>query len=172
MDAVSLLRQQFQLFHQFLEGTVADVSPEIGQLQAGGRSMPIGALYMHVVNSEDRILNGLVKGEPPLEMTSWAGKTGTSEPAPMGPPWDEWAGRVQVDLAAAREYAQAVYANTDAYLAGLSADDLDRGLDLSGLGLGQQTVGSLVGLLLWNAGAHCGEVSTLKGLQGMKGYPV
>ncbi|MFN8514390.1 MAG: DinB family protein [Thermomicrobiales bacterium] len=172
MDAVDLLRQQFQAFHHFLEGTVADVSPEVGQLQPGGTAMPIGAVYVHVVNSEDRILSGLVKGEPPLEMTAWAGKLGTSEPAPMGPPWNEWAGRVQVDLAAAREYAQAVYANTDAYLAGLSAADLDRGLDLSGIGLGQQTVGSLMSLLLWNAGAHCGEVSLIKGLQGLKGYPV
>lgn len=172
MDAVSMLRQQFQMFHQFLEGTVADVSPAVGQLQPGGAAMPIGALYMHVVNSEDRILNGLVRGAPPLEMTDWAGKTGASESAPMAPPWNEWAGRVRVDLAAAREYARAVYANTDAYLAGLSAADLDRGLDLSGLGLGQQTVGSLLGLLLWNAGAHCGEASTIKGLQGLKGYPV
>ena len=43
MDAVSLMRQQFQLFHQLLEGTVADVSPEVGQLQPGGAAMPIGA---------------------------------------------------------------------------------------------------------------------------------
>lgn len=172
MDAVGMLRQQFQLFHQMLEGTVADVGPEIGQLQPGGAAMPVGAIYMHVISSEDRILNGLVKGEPPLEMTTWAGKTGASEPAPMGPPWSEWANRVQVDLAAARAYAQAIYANTDAYLAGLSADDLDRELDLSALGLGQQTVGSLLGLLLWNAGAHCGEASVVKGIRGLRGYPV
>lgn len=172
MDAITMLRQQFGAFHQFLEGTVADVSAEVGHTQAGGTTLPIGALYVHIVNSEDRILNGLVKGEPPLEMTAWAGKTGTSEPAPMSPPWDEWAGRVQVDLAAARAYGQAVYANTDAYLASLSPDDLDRALDLTGLGLGQQTVGSLMGLLLWNAGVHCGEISTIKGLQGLKGYPV
>jgi len=105
-------------------------------------------------------------------MTAWAGRTGASEPAPMAPPWNEWANRVQVDLAAAREYAQTVYTDTDTYLAGLSADELDRGLDLSGLGLGQQTVGSLMGLLLWNAGAHCGEASTIKGLHGLKGYSV
>ena len=60
MDAVDLLRQQFQAFHHFLEGTVADVSPEVGQLQPGGTAMPIGAVYVHVVNSEDRLLNVLV----------------------------------------------------------------------------------------------------------------
>jgi hypothetical protein len=172
VDAIALLRQQFQITHNFLEGTMADLTEEQAHWSPPGAAMPIAAVYAHVVTSEDAIINGLVQQVVPLSSGNWAGRTGLSEGPPMGPPWAEWAGRVRVDLAAVREYAQAVYANTDAYLANLTEEDLDEPLDLSALGLGQQTVGSLMGLLIWNAGAHCGEISSVKGLQGLKGYPV
>jgi hypothetical protein len=172
MDSVALLRQQYQLAHSLLEGTIADLGTEQAHWSPPGAAMPIAAEYIHILASEDGLLNGVLKGTAPLAATSWAGRTGSSEAPPMAPPWAEWAARVRVDLPAAREYAQAVYANTDTYLAGLTAADLDRGLDLSAMGLGQQTVGSLLALLIWNAGAHCGEISSLKGMQGLKGYPV
>lgn len=40
------------------------------------------------------------------------------------------------------------------------------------VGLGQQTLGSSLGnLLVLNAAAHTGEISAVKGLQGLQGYP-
>jgi hypothetical protein len=88
------------------------------------------------------------------------------------PAWNEWARHVEVNLPALQQYAQAVYANTEEYLASLSDDDLDRALDLSALGLGQHTVASLLSTALSNVQWHCGEIACLKGLQGMRGYPV
>jgi hypothetical protein len=172
MDSVALLRQQYQLTHNLLEGTMADVSSEQAHWAPPGAAMPIAAQYAHILNSEDGLVNGFLRRTQPLVATSWAGRTGLSEPPTAAPPWNEWAARVQVDLAATREYAQAVYANTDAYLAELTAEDLDQPLDLSMIGMGQQSVGFLLQLLIWNAGAHCGEISSLKGVQGQKGYPV
>ena len=64
-----------------------------------------------------------------------------------------------------------VYAATDEYLASLSDDDLNRSLNLAGLGVGQQTLGWLLTLMLANVNWHTGEIACLKGLQGAKGYP-
>jgi hypothetical protein len=78
---------------------------------------------------------------------------------------------VQVDLDVIPGYAQAVYAATDAYLAGLTDEDLSRTMDLSSWGVGEQTLGWLLSLMLGNVEWHTGEISCLKGLQGAKGYP-
>ena len=95
------------------------------------------------------------------------------EMPPLGPGGDlkTWSRRVTVDLPALRRYGQAVYAATDEYVASLTPEALARPLDLSALGLGQQSVMFVLTALLVNASMHCGEISCLKGLQGLKGYP-
>jgi hypothetical protein len=170
-SAVSLLRQQFQIGHQFLEGTLQGTTAKHAHWTPPGKAQPLGANYAHVVISEDGLVNGLLKGTMPLLASSWEGKTGISELPPQAPPWNEWAGRVQVDLDKLHRYAQAVYAATDSYLASLSDEDLNRPLDLSAIGLGQQTVGSFLSILVFNIHTHTGEIACLKGLQGLQGYP-
>ncbi len=64
---------------------------------------------------------------------------------------------------------KAVYAATDEYLASLTDADLNRSLDLSGLGVGQQTLGWLLTLMLANVNWHTGEIACPKGLQGAGG---
>jgi len=95
-------------------------------------------------------------------------------PSP-GPEWVNyatWTRRVQIELGALRQYAQAVAAETDAWIAGLSDADLDRPVDLSAAGLGQHTLGTAIGLLIANhLGTETGEISALKGIQGARGYP-
>src|SRR3990172_9557885 len=156
---VSFLRGQFEAAHGVLEGPGAAVTA-------------VAAQYAHIVASEDAIVNGMLKGGPPLAATTWAGKTGLSEMPPQGFDWVQWAKGVRVNLAQLREYARAVYENTDAYLASLSDEDLARPLDLSSLGVGQKTLGWMLSIQLGNVDHHCGEISCLKGLQGAKGYPM
>ena len=173
MDSISMLRQQFQNAHGLLEGTMQGVTPEHAQWSPPGTANPLGSTYAHIVLGEDRILNGMARGAQPLLETSWAGKLGLSEPPPpRGGDVAEWSRRVKVDLPALQKYAQAVYANTDQYLASLKPEDLERQVDLSAFGMGQQPLALLVGsLLLSHINNHCGEIACLKGLQGGKGYP-
>jgi hypothetical protein len=167
------LREAFDGSHQILEQTMADVTADQAGWSPPGIANPLGATYAHTVLSEDMMVNGMLKGSAPIMATSFAGKAGVSEPPP--PPdkdYGEWARKVQVDLAAAREYAKAVYQNTSDYVGSLNESDLQRPLDLSAFQLGQQTVGwFLTNVLLWHVNAHCGEISCLKGLQGARGYP-
>ncbi len=172
MDATTLLREQFKVAHGMLEGTMQDVTAEHAHWSPPGKANPLGATYAHVVIGEDVMFNRMVKGAAPLFATTWAGKTGLSEPPPTpdSGSWDEWARSVQIDVPALQGYAKAVYEASDEYLASLSADELARELDLSQLG--KQTVGWFLGnIALSHISHHCGEVACLKGLQGAKGYP-
>ena len=177
MEATTLLREQLQVAHQWLEGTMADVTPEQAHWTPPGIATPLGASYAHVLTSEDMIIKGMLQQTAPLLASTWAGRTGLSEPPPMpGPAWGEygpWTRRVQIDLPALRAYGQAVYEATAAYLAGLTPADLDRPVDLSGVGLGQVTLGwVLSNLVIAHSHDLMGEISCLKGLQGVRGYPM
>jgi hypothetical protein len=78
-----------------------------------------------------------------------------------------------VDLASTRKYAKVVYAASDEFLASLSPGDLERPVDLTAVGLGKSTMGDVIHKgIVGNGFTHCGEISCLKGLQGMRGYPI
>lgn len=176
MDAVSLLREQLTEAHTLLEAVMQGVTPEAAHWMPPGQANPVGATYAHVVLSEDRTINGVLQHRRPLYETTWAGKTGMSELMPQqGEEWNDyanWTRRLTVDLPAVHAYAKAVYANTDAYLASLSPDDLDKQLDLSGVGGSQVTLGHVLGRsVVGHVDNISGEISCLKGLQGLQGYP-
>ncbi len=170
MDSISLLRQQLQEAHQFLEMTMQDVTAEQAHWAPPGKASPLGANYAHLVTGEDFIIHGMLKGGAPLAASAGAGKVGVSELPPQDGAWDQWARKVKVDLPALRQFAQSVYAASDEYLASLTPDDLSRPVELPGLG--QQNVAFVVsGAVIGHVNSHMGEISCLKGLQGAKGYP-
>jgi hypothetical protein len=76
---------------------------------------------------------------------------------------------VRVDLAAMHQYSRAVAEATDAWLASLSPQDLERKIETP---IGELDLAQLLEtFVLWHINAHCGEISALKGCQGAKGYP-
>ena len=172
MDAVELLRQQFQLARRAFEGTLADVTTEQLNWQPPGAALPIVAHCGHALSGQDINVNELVKGGAPLATTNWEGRTGFSELPPRGQPWGEWARRVQGDLPVLREYARAVFDATEELLKSIGAADLDRMVDPLVSRLGQRPVGVTLSLVIADALLHAGELSCLKGLRGAKGYPM
>jgi hypothetical protein len=176
MDAITLLREQLTEAHAFLEATMQDVTPETAHWTPPGQANPLGATYAHVILFEDRTINGILLHRKPLYETTWLGKTGISDLTPSfgeeGHDYAAWTRRMKVDLPALRQYAQAVYANSDEYLASLSPEDLDRSLDLRGVGGGLVTLGhALSRRIVAHVDNIAGEISCLKGLQGLQGYP-
>ena len=81
----------------------------------------------------------------------------------------EWGRRVKVNLPEVQEYGNAVFAGVDGYLASLSDDDLANEVDLP---FGKFTLAWLFNILILNNNCHTGEISVLKGLHGLKGYPM
>lgn len=111
----------------------------------------------------------MLKGGPPLMATSWAGKTGISEAPPEGPEWFDWGRRVKVDTSKLHNYGQAVFASTDAYIASLKESDYSRIVQTPA---GQMSVLQMVTIVSHHMRDFAGEISCLKDLQGLKGYPV
>ena len=171
MPAVTLLREQIQQAHAFLQATVEDVTNEQAHWLPPGTANPLAATYVHAIASEDLAINMVLKGGAPLYTERADDETGISEVQPLST--SEWARRVRVDMPILLQYARLVHATTDAYLATLNDDDLARELDLANFGLGQMTVGVLLSrMVLAHIDNMCGEISVLKGLQGAKGYPI
>jgi hypothetical protein len=174
---VELVRRIVRDARQVLDGTMADVSQSQADFIPPGIANPLGATFAHVVCTEDLVVQGMFRQVAPLFASSWAGRTGLSEPMPTpGVNWTDygpWTRRVKIDLDALRAYAQAVAEQTDSWLAGLSEADLDQPLDLSGVGLGQHSWASGIALVLGNhLGTETGEIAVLKGIQGARGYPM
>ena len=175
MTAIDVYRNLLKTAHDALEGTVAGVTTEQETWDPPGNAFSIAANYAHVVTSEDMAVQRLLRGKDLVAATTWAGRTGMSELPPLGPGAGDlkaWSRQAKIDMPVLQRYGQEVYAATEEYVASLTPEGLARSLDLSVLGLGQQPVAFILNALVVNAAMHCGETSCLKGLQGLKGYPM
>ncbi len=174
MDAVSLLRNDFAAAWRALTATMADVTPEHAHWMPTGTANPISATYAHILFTTDMFVNLLMKHGTPLFATTWAGKTGASEPMPLLENWNDygaWTRRLKVDLPAMQEYALAVHDSATEFLATLTPEALDQMVDLSALGAGQVPLGMTIARqLIAHTDSITGEISCLKGSQGAGGY--
>jgi hypothetical protein len=75
---------------------------------------------------------------------------------------------VTLDLDLFRQYAAAVYQSTDEYLASLTDAELDRIVD-PGFAPAMPIGSFVANILAWHTATHQGEISALKGVQGMNG---
>lgn len=171
---VNTLRDQLTLAHQILEDTIKGVSAEHAHWQPASNAHSVAANYAHVIVQEDVIISALLKGEKPLFATQYAEMTGLSQLPPLPTTqlvnWQAWGQHLEVDLAAAQAYSQSVYANTHTYLESISDEDLGQTINTGFLG--EMTKFELLNLtVLTNCNWHTGEISAVKGLQGLQGYP-
>lgn len=170
----SILRAALEFAHQtVMEGTMADVDQELANRPTDGKANPIGACYAHAIGAEDAIVNGILKGEQPLFAGSWAGRTGMDRPMPwpgvVEGDTGEWYHSVQVDLPALRQYAQAVYANSEAFIGSASDETLAREIDALGMRMPLATLFEI--FVTGHCNSLAGEISAIKGTFGKKGYP-
>ncbi len=169
METIVVLRQQLKDSHGWLEGTMQGLTDAQVHWKPAGRANPISGCYGHVILGEDWAIS-VLKGGAPLMAGSHAGKTGFSAMPPQeGNDWHQWALDLKVDVSAARAYAQAVADNADKYIASLKPADLDR--VVNGPAGPQPVYWWLSSAIIGHIHEFTGEISCLKGLQGLKGYP-
>jgi hypothetical protein len=119
LNGVARLRQQVRQRHTDLNVGAA------AWLHGASISKPWPSrvrLYMHALCVEDLTIQSVLRDGAPLFTSLWQNE--------CGPP----------DLPALRQYAEAVYTSTDAYLGGLPSDGLSRIVDLAKLGMGRRTL--------------------------------
>jgi hypothetical protein len=131
----------------------------------GATITSIAAIYAHTIFGEDGLLNGMVRGETPVYYKGgWSEKIGIDMPqGGLEPDWD-----VNMDLGLFRKYAADVYRSTDEYLASATDAEFERIVE-PGFAP-PMPVSTFVGnVLVWHVATHQGEISALKGVQGMNG---
>ena len=145
------------------------VTDEEAHYTPPGSVNSIAAQMVHVVTELDFYLIGMVAGKEPLLKSSFAGKSGISEPpaADSQHEWlRKWGKTIRVDLSALHEYRQAVFTEIDSYLETLTDNDLQKEFKPG------QTILSIFDIMMRDIAIHTGEISCIKGLQDLKGYPV
>lgn len=154
-----------------MEVTMADVTDSSAHFSNTGKAIPVGAAYAHAVIAEDMVVATMLAKKSPLASDN--SKTGLSIPMPSQAEWnkhEQWYKTVKVDLPKLRKFAQRVYKATDDYLATLKDKDLDRVMDVPGMG--KQNLAWLISnFVILHIANLTGEVSAIKGVQGLKGYP-
>jgi hypothetical protein len=166
MDVKTLLREQMHAMHGTLEAAIGDCREDIIAHKAPGSTINcIGAIYAHVVMGEDGLVNHLMRGVTPVYFErGWAPKIGVEMPqGGMEPDWS-----VTIDLDLFRQYAADVYATTDAYLASATDAELGKIVD-AGFAPPMPVHSFFANILAWHVATHQGEISALKGVQGVNG---
>jgi hypothetical protein len=168
MDSIALLKQLFDTSHRWYLGTVEGLTEQQANFVPPGTTHPIGALIQHTIMSEDSLIHTRLMGQPSIwERDGWGERTG--QQSLQGA--DEAAYRAfRMQPNALDEYREAVWRETDAYLDTLNEADLDREIELRP-GRTMSFAGYF-GIVLNNNFSHVGEISVVKGLQGLKGYAV
>ena len=168
MDFRAYARGQFQFTHRAFEQVVADLDEQLLRQASGTLNSP-AVIYAHVVTAEDGIVNGICLGRPSIFNAEWAGKTGV--PLKQTPMLEaDWAKTVRMNLPAFREYAQAVYAATDAAIATMDDALAEKVIDTP-FGTKQPVLEFLANLGVTHAWGHMGEIAAIKGAAGLKGLP-
>lgn len=174
ITAVSVLLEQLKDAHQAISATMDGVTDEVAAFTPPGKANPIAGTYAHLIMSEDFFVQGMLKKGQPLFEGEWKDKTGASEvqPTEWETAYPKWLKEVTVDIAQMNDYAKAVFAASEAYVATLNDEDLGEEIDMSMFGMGMRPISSFIGgLIIAHARDIHGEISVLKGIQGLKGYP-
>jgi hypothetical protein len=106
--------------------------------------------------------------------TDFKDKTGASEvqPTDWAVEYPKWLKEVKLDISQFRAYTKAVYEASEKYIATLTDEDLEKDIDMSAASMGtRKTYDFIANLISGHAYPIMGEISVLKGIQGLKGYP-
>lgn len=167
MEAVEYLRRQIERMRRLTDSVLKDLTDEQLNWIPPGVTNPIRATLIHVFTGEDYFVQSALRGTTTIwETERWGDRFGLTTPLGQDP-WEELR-RTPISLATLLTYQQAVYAATDAYLADLTAADLNRSVRLYG---NERMVADVFTLIVVHAASHMGEIAALKGVQGGKGLP-
>ena len=168
MDSLTLLKKQLSNLRELSGNALAGLTDETINWVPSGTANSIGVNLLHMVGGEDYFINVLVRKQEMVWNAQWAQTVGV--PIPPGGSPETWtqAKAAHLPLESLLAYIQAVWQAREAYLAQLSNDDLDQSVDLFGQ---PGTLADLLSMTISHSSTHLGEISVIKGLQGLTGWP-
>lgn len=151
--------------HRMVDIAMQDLTPEVAHFEPGGTTNTIAQLLAHVSMGEDNAFNRVLQGgQSIIEAENWYARTGI--PEGRGAIWQKgWT----LNVEALAEYREKVKASSLAYLEKLDVSSLDKDVEWFN---GPRPASNIIQVVVTNhVLGHAGEISTIKGLQGLKGLP-
>jgi hypothetical protein len=164
MDLIEYVRANLADAHRMLGIAMQDLSEDVAHWQPPGTANTIGALLAHMVTGEDLAFNRQIKdGTLIFDAGDWASKTGIPADRKI------WTPGWRLNVEAFDEYRLAVEENAKAGLDALTPADFEREVEWYN---GMRPIGGVLRTsVIHHILGHSGEISSLKGAQGLKGLP-
>jgi hypothetical protein len=157
MNTVELLQYSMGVAFDILSQVTADLTQEQADWRPPGTASSISNIYLHTLTYVDYFVRNYCIGGKRLP------ETVESRPEVLRMQ------DVQTDLSELHEFASKVKSTVQGWLSSLTPADLERRRHTT---VGELNVGQMLEIyIVWHINAHCGEISALKGCQGLKGYP-
>ena len=176
MDVLAYIKGSIADAHRFNDIAASELTEEVSMWQPQGTANTIQALVAHMTTGEDNAINRAIRNseklneQPETNSSLFVSKGWSKE---LGIPTErggQWTTGWTLNLAAFQAYRKSVHKETDMFLETLTEADLDREVFWFN---GANTVGGLLRMVvIHHQLLHSGEISTLKGLQGLKGLPM
>jgi hypothetical protein len=166
VDLLEHLQNSVKAVNDMVDTAMQDLTDKVVNYKPGGTANTIAQLLAHVLTSQDLLVNDRIAGATLLHET-WAAKTGI--PLDRRQIWqvDDW----QLNLAAFDAYRKEVALSAEAVFAALKSADLDRMISWGRVP--DRPVPLITQAVFINHSmGHCGEISAIKGMQGLKGLPL
>jgi hypothetical protein len=169
MNINEYIQRQMAGVRRSINGILNNMTTELFNWAPPGTANTISATFIHLMNTEDHFVQEIIQGKINIwESGGWSEKTGIQKPPSIGEDWSEYKHK-KISIQPLLDYRDAVWAATDAYLATLTAEEIDRKVKFAG---GERTVAEMLILSAAQSHSHAGEIAALKGIQGAKGLPV
>jgi hypothetical protein len=165
VNAIELLRQEFDHVHEALRADLGEVEPEWLFWQPAEGLNHVGFLFWHIVRDEDVVVSHVTRQPQLWQAGGWHSRFGMSadeqgtglSPAALA--------QFRYNLHEFMSYAEAVWAEAGPRLARLSEPALEApAWPGSGWNVGRQLVEGCLG----HAWLHLGEIRSLMGLRGWR----
>jgi hypothetical protein len=168
MEAREFIQYQLARSRMLCDAALHELDEAQANWVPPGTANAIGATFLHQAGVEDALVHRLCLGQPTLwDRDGWAARVGVAQVPGRGGGWREAAGNLA--LGPVREYRAAVWAASDAYVAGLTDEELRRETR-SPFG-GQCSIAEILAIVCAHGPFHAGEIAALKGIQGAQGIP-
>jgi hypothetical protein len=168
MNVKAYIQQQFANAHHQIDIVMQDLTEEQFNWVPPGTINPISAVLVHILGGEDFFIQAILQGKPRgWDVQGWSGKVGIQAPPGPGHGWEEFK-TLRLPIAPVMDYGQAVREATDAYLANLTAEELDRQVNFASR---MMPAAEVLMMSVVHTASHAGEIAAVKGMQGIKGLP-
>ena len=165
MSTVSYINRSLGFAHRALTDARNGTPEQLHFVPERG-SHSIAWCLWHTARVEDLIINARIRRTPQVWNEQWAERIGLPFEGFGTGQTDSEAQQVHItDITGLAEYQQAVWQQTEEYLASVSDEDLEREIPTR---TGTETVGEAISLhMAGHFNGHRGEINTLRGMQGM-----